>query len=80
MQISPGVPRFTTSPLVLMSFALTWGWTFPTVSTRLMIESAGVVWKETGLVSAGDDCYNPEKNSPKKITHSCHKRSSNLSD
>ena len=66
MHISPGVPRFTISPLVLMSLALTWGWTFPTVSTRLMMESAGVVWKETGLVSAGNGCYSSKKSTPKK--------------
>ena len=61
MQISPGVPRATILPLVLISLVLTCGWTFPTVSMRLMIGSAGVVWKETGLVSAGYECYNSEK-------------------
>ena len=66
MQISPGVPKSTISPLVLMILALMCGWTFPTVSTRLMIGSAGVDWKETGLVSAREDCYISEGNDPEK--------------
>ena len=47
--ISPGVPLGTMFPFASTIFAVTWGRIFPTVSTRLMIGSAGVVWNDTGL-------------------------------
>jgi hypothetical protein len=39
----------TVAPSGLMSFALTCGCTFPTVSVRCWRVSAGVVWNDTGL-------------------------------
>lgn len=79
---SPGWPMGTILPNGSTTFAETCGWIFPTVSTRARIGSSGVVWKETGLVSADrriamriliGDSDNKECD-----THSFHMHSLNL--
>lgn len=80
---SPGVPIGTIFPSESTTLAVTWGKTLPTVSTRLVIESAGVDWNDTGLVSASIVPSQKQTGVQKKkrwLAYSCRMRQSNLSN